>query len=181
MSLVLLHYGNGYPSKDSFLWAGTKQLLDNRYYADSAVTTRNQVYLALTMTSEITYEILASFRTLSSHFFPSQTSQYITPSLYFSRGSEVPFVVYSYPNTRHLNIVNIKLFEPLLPSTSPPDEGNKSIYPVQNRQIQGWEIALGSMSYTDETLETCIMISGGKMIVAGGSKGSLWFLTVRSS
>ncbi|KAJ3937747.1 MAG: WD40-repeat-containing domain protein [Lentinula lateritia] len=127
------------------------------------------------------YQESASFRTLSSHFFPSQTSQYITPSLYFSRGSEVPFVVYSYPNTRHLNIVNIKLFEPLLPSTSPPDEGNKSIYPVQNRQIQGWEIALGSMSYTDETLETCIMISGGKMIVAGGSKGSLWFLTVRSS
>ncbi|KAJ3816006.1 hypothetical protein EV368DRAFT_29467 [Lentinula lateritia] len=126
------------------------------------------------------YQESASFRILSSYFFPAQTSQYITPTFYLSRGSEVPFVVYSYPNTRHLSIVNIKLFESLLPSPSPPDEGNKSIYPVRNRQIQGWEIALGSTSHTDETLETGIMISGGRMIVAGGSKGSLWVLTVRS-
>lgn len=119
----------------------------------------------------------AMFRIYSSYFFPSQTNQLITPMLDTCHGGDRgPFVVFVYPQTRFLTFVNVSLFKPRPPplkdSTNATDVHNADIH------LRGWDIALDTQD--DESIESCAVIGNGKVIIAGGSKGSVWIFRDKS-
>ncbi|KIK70923.1 hypothetical protein GYMLUDRAFT_235325 [Collybiopsis luxurians FD-317 M1] len=131
------------------------------------------------------YQQSASFRILSSYFFPPQRNYYETPILRVCRArNRGPFVIFHFPKSRSLTILNITLFERRLPPPPPSSQVHSSL-PIgleqvtaalqymmnTENQLKGWDITL---QQDEECLETCVMVGKGKVIIAGGSKGSLF-------
>ncbi|KAJ3779153.1 WD40-repeat-containing domain protein [Lentinula raphanica] len=116
-----------------------------------------------------------SFRILSNYSFPPQTDQFITPMLYVCHGDPAPFVVISYPQSRSITFVNLALFKNTRTLTQSPSAANATQPLRYDEQVPGWSLSLNPSFGGEETVETCCMIPrSNPIIVAGGSKGSVW-------
>ncbi|KAJ3750490.1 hypothetical protein DFH05DRAFT_85119 [Lentinula detonsa] len=119
------------------------------------------------------YQESISFKILSNYLFPPQIDQFVTPTLYVCRGGSLPFVIYSYPHTQSLTILNIALLKRRLLPPPLPGKSHSSDLWRHDEQIQGWDLALDDSLGREETVETCAMISGSSpIIIIGGSRGS---------
>ncbi|KAF9076223.1 WD40-repeat-containing domain protein [Rhodocollybia butyracea] len=124
----------------------------------------------------------ASFRILANYHFPAQPSQYTIHVL--SGCTRGPFLLFLYSGSRFLTLVNVSLFKPCPPQPRWWPENGK-MDPVMKKhmseedgQLRGWNIELDDQD--SGRLETCAMLAGGRLIIAGGTEGSLWFWVDKS-
>ncbi len=116
---------------------------------------------------------------LASNFFPPPNNQFVTPILdVYNGGDRGPFVIISYPETRSLSLLNLLL----LAKREPPlDQSQES----ERDELRGWTLSVDKSTSPaadeNESIESCAMSGDGKTVVAGGSRGTLWFFHDRIS
>ncbi|THV07723.1 WD40 repeat-like protein [Dendrothele bispora CBS 962.96] len=141
------------------------------------------------------YQDSSSFRIIASYFLPAQETQYDTVHMNVTLDTLDPLILYLTPASTTINIKNVTHFEPrplpdpeLRPSSS---ENLRQVLAKMNRRMrllddpndpQGWKIVLENKyrassvegGENDEVIESCIACMGGSVVIAGGSRGSIW-------
>ncbi|KAF5374812.1 hypothetical protein D9758_000336 [Tetrapyrgos nigripes] len=135
------------------------------------------------------YQESSSFKILSSYFLPPQETQYEAVSLSVTLDTGDPLILCTLPRSSVMKIVNITHWEPRREPQEPARNLQSFILSSRARLLddpndsQGWKVEIDHR-YTElpdkepEFIESCMMCLGGSMIIAGGSRGSLWVWTV---
>jgi hypothetical protein len=122
----------------------------------------------------------ASFRILANYYFPQESQYTIHVLSGCTRGA---FLLFLSSGSRFLTLVNVSLFKPCPPRPRWwPENGNldrvMKNHTREDDQLRGWTIELDDQD--SRRLETCAMLAGGRLIIAGGTEGSLWFWVDKS-